>query len=218
MANKSLFRSVAGRLLPRTDAVNEAGGVAYAMTPEHALAQYAATGCLNGTYYASAAQQLDAVLAAAAQVDAAYIAQVAVYARERGAMKDLPALLCAVLAVRDGAMLERVFGRVIDSPKMLRNFVQIVRSGVTGRKSLGSRPKRLVRAWLDGRSDEQIFFAMVGNAPSLADVIKMVHPRPATESRRALYAYIIGRPYEAEHLPAVVGEYEAFKAGLLNGN
>ncbi len=217
MANKSLFKTIAGAMLPRTDAVNEAGGVAYAMTPEQALAQYAATGCLNGTYYASAAQQLDAVLAAAAQVEPAYIAQVAVYARERGAMKDLPALLCAVLTARDGEMLARVFGRVIDSPKMLRNFVQIVRSGAVGRKSLGSRPKRLVREWLAARSDEQIFFAMVGNAPSLADVIKMVHPRPATESRRALYAYIIGRPYEAEHLPAIVAEYEAFKAGLLWG-
>ena len=32
---------------------------------------------------------------------------------------------------------------------MLRNFVQIIRSGVVGRKSLGTTPKRLVRGWFE---------------------------------------------------------------------
>jgi len=38
-----------GEVVPAADAVNEAGGLAYAMPPKHALAQYAATGCLNQT-------------------------------------------------------------------------------------------------------------------------------------------------------------------------
>ena len=33
---------------------------------------------------------------------------------------------------------------------MLRNFVQIMRSGVVGRKSLGTLPKRLVQAGSTG--------------------------------------------------------------------
>ena len=69
---------------------------------------------------------------------------------------------------------------MIDSPKMLRNFVQIMRSGVVGRKSLGSLPKRLVQQWLEARTDEQLFIGSVGNDPSLADIVKMVHPKPAT--------------------------------------
>ena len=44
MANKTLFQTLRGALIPKTDAINEAGGVAYAMGPEHALAQYATTG------------------------------------------------------------------------------------------------------------------------------------------------------------------------------
>ena len=51
-------------------------------------------------------------------------------------MKDMPALLCAILAVRDVKLLEAIFPRVIDNGKMLRTFVQILRSGVVGRKSL----------------------------------------------------------------------------------
>ncbi|HLH26273.1 MAG TPA: hypothetical protein VK066_27455 [Chloroflexota bacterium] len=212
MANKNLFRSLIGRLAPATTAVNEAGGLAYALEPRAALAQYAATGCLNGTYYASADEQLATVLALCAAVEPAFIARTAVYCRERGFMKDLPALLCAVLATRDGALLETVFERVIDDGRMLRNFVQIVRSGQTGRKSLGTRPKRLVQRWLAQRSDEALFRAAVGNDPSLADVIKMVHPRPTSAARRALYAYLIGKPHDPAALPALVREFERYKA------
>src|SRR5580765_5818327 len=112
MANKNLFQTIPGRLLPKADVKNEAGGSAYALTPKHALAQYAATGCLNSTYYATAGEQLDRVLKLSAQVEPQFIAQTAVYCRQRGFMKDMPALLCAVLAQRDTALLERVFGRV----------------------------------------------------------------------------------------------------------
>lgn len=66
-----------------------------------------------------------------------------------------------------------------------RNFVQILRSGVVGRKSLGSRPKRLVQGWLNSRTDAQLLRASVGNDPSLADVLKMVRPKPETPERAA---------------------------------
>src|SRR5262249_1915807 len=105
MANKSLFKSVTGRLLQKANVRNQAGGKDYLCAPEHGLGQYAATGCTNSTYYASADDQVETVLALAQHVEPAFVAKVAIYARERGAMKDMPALLCAVLAVRDGALL-----------------------------------------------------------------------------------------------------------------
>jgi 60 kDa SS-A/Ro ribonucleoprotein len=95
----------------------------------------------------------------------------------------------------------------------LRNFVQIVRSGAVGRKSLGTAPKRLINEWFDARSDEAIFRESVGQAPSLADVVKMIHPKPATASRAALYGYFIGREFDASALPSIAREYERFKAG-----
>lgn len=211
MANKSLFQTIKGKLLPKADAVNSEGAKAYAFTAEHALAQYAMTGCMNSTFYASAEDQLSEVLALCEQVDPAFIAKLAVYARRDGYMKDLPALLCAVLSVRGSDLLPAVFHQVIDDGKMLRNFVQILRSGVVGRKSLGTRPKRLVLEWFSKRSDEQIFKSSVGNAPSLADVIKMVHPKPSTKSRDALFGYLIGKPYQAEDICALVRDFERFK-------
>jgi 60 kDa SS-A/Ro ribonucleoprotein len=96
---------------------------------------------------------------------------------------------------------------------MLRNFVQIVRSGVVGRKSLGSAPKRLVQRWFEQRDDAQVFRAAVGQSPSLADVIKMVHPRPADAGREALYGWLIDGPHNADALPPLVRQFESFKRG-----
>ncbi|MGB8508996.1 MAG: hypothetical protein WCD76_11485 [Pyrinomonadaceae bacterium] len=213
MANKNLFKSLVGRLVPAANAVNEEGTPAYALTPKEALAQYAATSCLNNTFYATAEEQLAKVLGFCAEVEPEFIARTAVYARERGHMKDVPALLCAVLSVRDAALLAMIFPRVIDNGRMLRNFVQIMRSGVAGRKSLGTAPKRLVREWLEARPDESVFKASVGQSPSFADIVKMVHPKPVTKTREALYGYLLGRHFDREALPPLVRSFEAFKAG-----
>jgi 60 kDa SS-A/Ro ribonucleoprotein len=70
-----------------------------------------ATGCLNSTFYASAEEQLSTVLRFCGEVDAEFIAKTAIFCRERGRMKDAPALLCAVLAGRDIKLLETVFPR-----------------------------------------------------------------------------------------------------------
>src|SRR5688572_28535862 len=105
MANKSLFERIAGKLLPATDARNREGAAAYTYTPEHALAQYAVTGCLNQTFYAGAADQLKEVLALYEKVSPEFIARVAIYSREREFMKDMPALLCAVLAAKEPRLL-----------------------------------------------------------------------------------------------------------------
>jgi 60 kDa SS-A/Ro ribonucleoprotein len=211
MANLQLFNTRRGVQLPAADALNEAGGVAYSLSPKHQLAQLAATGCLNSTFYAQAQDQLDTVLALAREVDPVFVAKTAVYARRAGHMKDMPALLAATLAVRDVALLAKVFPRVVDNGKMLRNFVQMLRSGAVGRKSLGTRPKKLVQQWLLEAPEAQLLNASVGNTPSLADVVKMVHPKPAETWRAAWFAWLIDRPYALEALPPVTQAFERFK-------
>jgi 60 kDa SS-A/Ro ribonucleoprotein len=213
MANKNLFQAVRGLFTPKANTVNEAGGAAYELSPKHALAQYAATGCFSQTFYADASEQLEKVLALAAETDAEFVAKTAVYARQCGFMKDMPALLVAVLSTKDRELFAKVFPRVIDNGKMLRNFVQIMRSGAVGRKSLGSLPKRLVREWFESRKAETIFKQSVGQSPSFSDVLKMVHPKPADAEKEALYGYFIGREIDADKLPEIVRNFEKFKSG-----
>lgn len=215
MSNKHLF-APAGHA-PRPDTPNEAGGSAHAFSPEHALAQYAITGTFHGTFYATDEEQLARVAALASAVAPELVAKTAVYCRESGRMKDMPAFLVAHLAARDVATMLRVFSRVIDDGKMLRNFVQIVRSGVTGRKSFGSAPKRALRTWFASRTPEAIFRQSIGQSPSISDVIKMVRPPPRNDKgeadavREALYGYLIGKNVDDDKLPALARAFEAWK-------
>ena len=213
MANKNLFQTVRGMFTPQTDTLNEAGGTAYKLSPKAALAQYAATGCFSQTFYADAGEQLEKILELTRNLDAEFVAKVAIYAREKGFMKDMPALLVAVLSVKDKALFEKTFPLVIDNGKMLRNFVQIMRSGAVGRKSLGSLPKRLVGEWFESRKTETVFKQSVGQSPSFADVLKMVHPKPKDAEREALYGWFIGREINADKLPEIVKQFERFKNG-----
>lgn len=240
MASK-LFKSASpGRTVPVADTKNLAGGRAYSLSNESALAQLAVTGTFNGTYYGTGEGQLEAIKQAADGCSPEFLAKAALYARERGFMKDMPTTLCVMLSKADPALLRRVFPRVIDNGRMLRNFVQIVRSGALGRKSLGSAPKQLVRTWLETRSPAALLRASVGNDPSLADVIKLARPRPKSKEQAALFGYLLGREqttnevtvqlstgangkgqrkylYREADLPELVKSYEAWKAGKGTG-
>lgn len=217
MANKNLFSNQrATKTAPKTDVVNEAGGTAYQLDSDHALAQLAATGCLSATFYKSAETQLDEIIKLADKADPHYLGQVAVFARKRGYMKDMPALLAAILAKRDVATLKKIFPIVIDNGKMVRNFVQMIRSGKFGRTSLGTAPKKLVANWLNSRNDRQLLQSSVGNDPSIADVIKLAHPKAPDASRQAFYNYLLDKEHDARLLPEVVQQFEAYKKKQSN--
>lgn len=191
--------------------LNLEGARAHRLDARQTLAQLAMTGTLNDTFYVDAASQLDSLLAACFDVAPSFVAKTAVYARQHGRMKDVPVVLLAWLASFDGELCAKVFDRVIDSGAQLRSFVQALRSGLVARKSLGSRPKRLVQSWLERASDETLVRAMVGNTPSLGDVIKMVHPRAASVERSALYAHAIGKEVDIDLLPRALRDLDAFK-------
>ena len=211
MANKSVFASMKGRLLPKATTRNAEGAPAYAYSDQHALAQLAVTGTIGDGFYQDAQSELDSVLDTAQSVTPEFLAQTAIYARQSGHMKDMPAVLLAVLAQRNPVLFRAAFGRVVDNGKMLRSFVQVVRSGQTGRKSLGSAPKAMVQSWLNTASNRALLYANIGTGPSLADVIKMVHPKPDTPEREALFAWIIGRPCNTARLPQEVQDWMAFR-------
>lgn len=210
--NKNLFKSVGTTVAP-ANAVNEAGGKAYSLTDEGALAQYVVTGCFNQTYYASAEDQLEKIKELAGKCSSEFIAKCAVYGHETAKMKDTPAYLLALLAARgEIGLVSSCFNRVITNGKMLCNFVQMVRSGVTGRKSFGSAIKKLILNWINSKEPFELYRLSVGQSnPSVADVIKMVHPRPKNAEYDSVFAYLIGRQFADTQLPEKLRQLEAFK-------
>ncbi|MSR58414.1 MAG: TROVE domain-containing protein [Planctomycetaceae bacterium] len=190
MANKSLFSSLLAKL-PRATIRNQAGGPAYQFEPKHALAQFAATGCFDGTFYADAESQLDTLKSLIAQVnDNVFLAKLAIYSRERAYLKDMPAALAATLASRDTVLFHQVFDRVIDNGRVLRTLFQMIRSGQFGKKSLSSSLQRAFQRWLNSTSVEKLLSASIGHDPSLRDILRMARPTPLDNSRRALFGWL----------------------------
>lgn len=212
MANKTIFRSAAGKIPPKADTRNEAGGKAYSRDAKLALIQYAMVGVFNNTYYTTAEEHTDTLIKLCDGVDPLFIAKLAIYSRTNGLMKDMPAALLAYLTAKKPILLGMAFSRVIDSPRMLRTYVQMVRSGVFGRKSFGSAPRRLIRRWLQGRTPEQLFFANVGNSPSIVDIIKMAHPDEFSQDQSDVVRYLLGKPVVLGlRFPQVILDFEKYK-------
>jgi 60 kDa SS-A/Ro ribonucleoprotein len=215
MANRNLFASKQNNAITQVaNAVNRAGGKAYNVDDKNALAIYVSTGCLNGTYYTDAKTQLEELKSIIKGCDSQFIAKAAVYGHRVAKMKDLPAYMLAELTARyKNELLSEVFNSVISNTKMLRNYVQIVRSGVLGRKSFGTRPKKLIQTWLNSRDVDRLFYDSVGDSPSLGDVIKLTRPKPTNKKQETLYRYLIGKELENKrNLPSLLKSFEDFKA------
>lgn len=234
MANKNLFKSD-GFSAPATNTKNAAGGRAYEMSAKHALAQIAATNTFNSTYYVGADENLRIARDAALSLsnDPQFIAKAAVYSRTKSYMKDMPAFLTVILAGLDTNLFRKVFPLVIDNGKMLRNFVQIARSGQTGRvfNMSASACRKAIGRWFNEKSAYSIFRSSIGNDPSMYDILRMARPRPNTEEKAALFAYLLGARFNKEtrtfqmfnkdgtvkyeqpfdNLPLIVREYENYK-------
>ena len=115
MVNRNLFNTNPAMRMPKADVKNRVGSPAYRLSAEDALAQYAITGCFNQTFYCNAQVQLDETIELTRAVTPEFLAKVAVYARRRGHMKEMPALLLAVLSTVDTELLKAVFNQVIDN-------------------------------------------------------------------------------------------------------
>lgn len=99
--NKGVFGLGApSALTPVADTINEAGGAAYSLSPEAALATLMCVGTFNGTAYTKAEDQLLKFEELAEVVSPDFLGQCAVFSRQHAFMKDAPAVACAVLRKR----------------------------------------------------------------------------------------------------------------------
>lgn len=240
MANKNLF-SVNATVKPAV--VNDAGGRAYTLSHKQALANYACMGTFNGTYYADASVHLDRLkeIVKNLKSEPEFVAKVAVYSRNQAYMKDMPAFLCAQLAAwGEAELFRKVFRKVIDNGKMLRNFIQIGRSGQTGKvlNMSSGAIRHAIRDWFKYKKADYIFRNSIGNDPNMRDILRMARPTPSDDEKAALFGYLKGAQYVAEsdayvtynrdgsvmytqpfgNLPQIVKDLELFKRANAKGD
>ncbi|HEY2400998.1 MAG TPA: TROVE domain-containing protein, partial [Steroidobacteraceae bacterium] len=76
----------------------------------------------------------------------------------------------------------------------------------------GTAPKALVQRWLNEVSERKLIEASVGTAPSLQDIVRLVHPKPKDQTREAFYGWLLGKPVAAERLPAAVRSFVRYQS------
>ena len=187
MANKQLFTRLSpASCFPRRTRNHEGAPAYRAERRSTALAQYAATGCLNRTFYATAEAQLDdGAGAAPPRSTPSSSRKTAICAREARLHEGhAGAALRGAVGQRPGAAGARLPAR----DRQRQDAAQLRADRALGR----GRPEvaRLAcrSGWCSSGStraiDAAILRARSARRPSLADMIKMVHPKPADAGAR----------------------------------
>lgn len=220
--------SVAKDRVAVTDTENRAGGVAYKYDDKTAAAVFAMTATFpdqGGTHQLDGQGQLRGFLDLLSKCDPEFVAKLALYARTKGKMKDAPLVAVLSLFKRDGGKEfgARVFPYVIDNPDQFRNAGSVVMSGVLGTRSFGSAYSKAFNDKLFGFGLRYLAArGLVGNNPSLGDVIRMTHPSAKTQGDKrknweAFFKYAMGRDgVIVADLPEALRAYEAFKKDPAN--
>lgn len=213
MVSKTVFSTKSNSKVKAANAVNAAGGKAYARTNEEALCQFVVTNCFNSTFYASAENNLNTLKSILDGCSSEIVAKAAVYGHREAKMKDMPVYLLAELVRRrESYLVRKVFNKVITNAKQLCIFVQMVRSGVLGFKSFGTVTKRLIQNWITSRDNMKLFNDSVGHdKPSFADIIKMVHPTAVSDSQNNMFRYLLDKEFKVRSLPKDVQLFERLK-------
>ncbi len=198
-----------------TTTVNPEGFPSFQRSDEEAYLQVLLTNTLGGTFYATETDLLKESLALHAAImsrDPAFGARALVYARESGLMRLQPIVGLAYLAKADRDLFHRVFGRVIQTPGDLTDFVEIVRGGVTP-GGMGRSIKTAVNHWLNTMSEyHAIKYGSGGQGYSLRDVLRVSHPQPVNAVQDAIFLWLADRAkWNQPQMRALTPQIDAFE-------
>lgn len=199
---------------------NHEGADAYSLTPKEELYAAVASTTLSDSFYEKADVRLTRIRQLIEQVaatDPAFVAKLAVYAREAMYLRSVPLVLTVELAkVHAGNdLLRRMTGRVIkraDEITELLAYYQQANGRTKGTKRLHKLSKQVQRGLADAfnRFDEYQF-AKYNRATEvkLRDALFLVHPKAKNAAQQAIFDKIA-----ADILaPAYTWERELSQAG-----
>jgi 60 kDa SS-A/Ro ribonucleoprotein len=177
--------------------VNHEGFPSFTRTPEEQYLQVLQTNTLGHTFYTSIGENYAETREVHQQMlarDPEFAARAIVYAREQGTMRLQPIIGLVYLSMVDRTLFRAIFGRVIQTPGDLLDFVQIVRSKQI-RPGLGRMIKEEINRWLNGISEYHVikYGSDSGAKLSLRDVLRLTHPQPIDEQHDAIFLYLTDR-------------------------
>jgi 60 kDa SS-A/Ro ribonucleoprotein len=204
-----------------TQVPNSAGGYAWQLDPWQRLTRFLVLGTEGGTYYISE-QALTRDNAQHALVclaeDGQRFVQTVVDVSENGrAYKNDPAIFALALAAaaEDSAtrrMALEALPRVVRTGTHLLHFAAYA----DGLRGWGRGLRKAVGSWYAGKSDEQLAFQLAKyqnrDGWSHRDLLRLAHPMPDSETRKALYRWAVGaEDVPLESLTGLVAGLEQLK-------
>jgi 60 kDa SS-A/Ro ribonucleoprotein len=197
--------------------VNYGGEKAYVLTPAVELYTAVATAGLSDKFYATANEFLVRLRGMIAKNDAAFVAKLAVYAREQMYLRSVPLVLAVELAKQQsgnsivGKLTNRVVQRADEITELLSYYALANERKDT--KKLNKLSKQLQKGLAEAfnKFDEYEFAKYNRDADvKLKDALFLVHPKAKDEAQQGLFDKIVKDelqvPYTWEVELSVLGQ------------
>ena len=197
-------------------AVNRAEGPAYKSGDEQALVTYLTTGGVGNTYYADKQTLNDEASRYFKQFalrDPRFLAQAAIYARERGLMRSAP--ITALVHLSTGGseakrMFHAAFPRIIQTPGDLQDLWKLVR-GPQKIRGVGRSIRTETNNWLAHlNAYGAIKYGSTSQAFALRDIYRLSRGATFTGEAAAI-AHYLTKGELTEDAPAQLRGYHEFK-------
>ena len=180
------------------ETVNYEGAKAFVLTPQLELYTAVATAGLSDQFYEKAADKMQRMRELIAKNDAAFVAKLAIYAREQMYLRSIPLVLAVELAKQQsgndvvGKLTNRVVQRADEITELLAYYA--IANGRTEVKKLNKLSKQLQKglAAAFNKFDEYQFAKYNRDAVvKLKDALFLVHPKAKDEAQQALFNKIV---------------------------
>ncbi|MBC6609835.1 TROVE domain-containing protein [Hymenobacter sp. BT507] len=199
--------------------VNHEGAVAYTLTPQIELYAAVATAALSDQFYEKADTRLARLRELVAQNEPLFVAQLAVYARERLYLRSVPLVLAVELARlhRGDNLVSRLIARVVQRPDEITELLAFYAQANerNGRKLLNRLSKQLQKglALSFNRFDGyQLAKYDRAGVVRLRDALFLVHPTAKDAAQQMLFDQLVRgelpTPYTWETELSAVGQRE----------
>ncbi len=197
---------------------NHEGAVAYKLTPEMELYSAVVCSTLDGTFYESGKDRLNRIKQLINKVKPEFVAQLAVYCRQKMYLRSVPLVLTVELAKKHNGddLISRMTKGVVqraDEITELLAYYQLANER-KGEKKLNQLSKQLQKGLASAfyKFDEYQFakYNRKGSV-SLKDALFLAHPKAQTEAQQVLFKKIANDQLEVPY----TWEVELSKLGQI---
>ncbi len=200
---------------------NSAGGYAFQLDPWQRLMRFLVLGTEGGTYYISeqalTRDNARNALACLSEDGARFVRTVVDVSENGRAYKNDPAIFALALAAaaedaRTRKLALEALPRVIRTGTHLMHFAAYV----DGLRGWGRGLRKAVGSWYAGKTDEQLAFQLAKyqsrDGWSHRDLLRLAHPVPDGDARKALYRWAVGaEDVPVDSLTGLVAGFEQLK-------